>query len=395
MKLTYVAKKLDLDGGGSNFSLKLMARMLSNSGHDVTVLTLDPSRNNYPDGLPFEVVGSRARFGTRMGVLQHAYQAMTEHASETEVFHVFSPMLLPAAGYFRKRNESPPVVGRLNTYTMFCVNLDRMDGQCHQNCTVQAKFAHQDASTLKRIAKIPFYTSRTFIEPKLSGNLDAYFAISPAVKEIYTDVGLPADRISVVPNFYDPSFGPDQVPEPQTNTTGNLDLLYVGRIEPIKGIDCLVEALTRTTGTELTIVGEGSAVSDLKRLAASKKVKDRVSFEGWVSHDELPQYYRRADLFVHPALWPEPFGRTLLESMQMGTPALVSNLGGPPWVVGDAGLTFPRGDEERVSEILSKLRRESERLSELREACSNQLSRFEPHDVASSIEQRYVQLADR
>ncbi|WP_394324576.1 glycosyltransferase [Haloquadratum walsbyi] len=230
MKITYVVQKLNLDGGGSNFSLKLMAQMLSKEGHDVTVLTLDPSKNHYPDGLTFEVVSSQTRFGTRIGGLEHAYRAMSEHAAGTDLFHVFSPMLLPAAGYFRKRNEETPVVGRLNTYTRFCVNLNRMDGECHRNCTARAKFAHQDASIGKRIAKIPFYASRTFIEPKLSGKLDEYFAISPAVKEIYSDVSLPADRVSVVPNFYDPTFGSDEIPSHEIDPSTPLQLLYVARL---------------------------------------------------------------------------------------------------------------------------------------------------------------------
>ena len=391
MDITYIAHKLDLDRGGSNFSLELMARMLVNNGHDITVLTLEPSENTYPDDIPFDVIGSHAKYGTRMGALKHAYRAMSEKAAETDLFHVFSPTLLPAAGYFRQRNEIP-VVGRLNTYTMFCVNMDRMDGQCHRNCTIRAKFAHQNASTLKRIAKIPFYTSRTFIEPKLSGNLDAYFAISPAVKEIYSEVGLPADYISIIPNFYDPDFGLDHVPEPETNTSGVLDLLYVGRIEPIKGLDCLINAVAEVSGIKLTVVGKGSAVTNLTDLANSKGIQNRVSFEGWVAHNDLPQYYQNADLFVHPAQLPEPFGRTLLESMQMGTPALVSDIGGPPWVMGDAGLTFPRNDVGRLSEILSCLKCETDRLVELSKDCPNRLEQFKPQSVVSSIEQEYNRL---
>jgi|AntDeeMinimDraft_6_1070357.scaffolds.fasta_scaffold06833_2 glycosyltransferase involved in cell wall biosynthesis len=395
MKITYVAQKLDMDGGGSNFSLELMCRMLSKEGHDVTVLTLDPEDNNYPSDISFDVISSKTRFGTRMGVLEQAYRTMSEHASETDLFHVFSPMLLPAAGYFRKKDETTPVVGRLNTYTMFCVNLDRMDGSCHRNCTVRSKFAHQDASLQKRIAKIPFYTTRTFIEPRLSGNLDRYFAISPAVKEIYASVGLPADRISVVPNFYDPTFGQGEQPVQNPVSEGPLQLLYVGRIERIKGLDCLINAVAQTSNIELTVLGTGSAVSDLRELAQTKEIGDRVSFEGWTPHDELPSHYARADLFVHPARWPEPFGRTLLESMQMGTPALVADIGGPPWVVGDAGFTFPRENVERLSEILSNISDNPDRVVERQKSCAAELERYEPHRVVSSIEKEYNRLTDR
>jgi glycosyltransferase involved in cell wall biosynthesis len=393
MRITYIAQKLNMDGGGSNFSLELMSRMLSKQGHNITVITLNPEKNNYPDDLPFNVVGSKAKIGTRMGILENAHQVMSEYAADTDLFHIFSPKLLPAAGYFRNKNKAKPVVGRLNTYSMFCVNPNRMDGECHQNCTTRAKFAHQDASLSKRIAKIPFYLSKTFIEPELRRSLDAYFAISPAVKRIYSDVGLPAERISVVPNFYDPSFGPDKISVNSTNADGPLRLLYVGRIEPIKGLDCLINALARTSRIKLTIVGTGSTISDLRDLAESRGIRDRVSFEGRIPHDKLAPYYDQADLFVHPASWAEPFGRTLLESMQLGTPALVSDTGGPPWIVGDAGLTFPHGDAERLSEILSRIRDNPSKLTELSKACANRLERFNPSSVVSSIEQKYIHLS--
>jgi len=392
MDVTYVVPKLDMDGGGSNFSLELMGRTLSKRGHDVTILTLNPEKNDFPNNLPFKVDTSHAKFGTRIGSLVHAYQAMSEYAADTDVFHVFSPTLLPAAGYFRKQNDTTPVVGRLNTYTMFCVNLNRMNGDCHRNCTVRSKFAHQDASFRKRLAKVPFYASRTFIEPKLSGNLDAYDAVSPAVKEIYSEVGLPNERISVVPNFYDPTFGPDQIPADGIDSDEPLQLLYVGRIEPMKGLDCLINALPQTSEVEVTIIGTGSALSDLNDLADSEGVEDRVSFEGWISHDELPPYYRDADLFVHPARLPEPFGRTLLESMQMGTPAIVSNVGGPPWVVGNAGQTFPRNNAERLSEIITQFQQRPNRLTKFQEACFKQLKRFEPDTIISQTEKKYRQV---
>lgn len=392
MNISYVAKKLNFDGGGSNFSLELMARTLSKRGHDITVLTLNPDENKYPSNLPFEVIESKPKLGTRFGHLEHTYRTMSEHATSTDLFHVFAPSLLPAAGLFRHRNETTPVVGRLNTYSMFCVNKDQINGTCHQNCTVRAKFAHQDASVQKRIAKIPFYASRTFAEPKLSGMLDSYFAISPAVKQIYTDVGIPTDRILVVPNFYDPDFVSDKPAYSEPSQHKKINILYVGRIKQSKGLDCLIEALSQTDEISATIVGDGSALSDIRDLVDARELTERVTFEGRVPHNTLPQYYQSTDLFIHPARWPEPFGRTLLETMQMNTPALVSDIGGPPWVVGNAGLTFPKDNANILSKILTHLQNCPEELMKLSKNCSSQLERFEPDRVVSSIEHEYTRL---
>jgi glycosyltransferase involved in cell wall biosynthesis len=395
MRITFVAKKLDMDGGGSNFSLDLMARSLSERGHDVSILTIDPTMNDLPPDPPFDVITPpNSRFGTRIGLLEQVYRALSERADETDLFHVFTPTFLPAAGLFRKRDGSTPVVGQLNTYTMFCANMDRMNGECHRNCNIRAKFAHQDASIAKRIAKIPFYTSRTYAEPQLSNALDGYFAVSPAAKRIYSEVGLPERRIAVVPDFYDPEFltGFDQ-PQYGPKSSG-LRVLYVGRVEPLKGLDNLIRALPRTEGVTAKIVGDGQSLPELRSLASELDVDSRVSFEGWMDHEELPLYYYNADVFIHPARLPEPFGRTLLESMQCGTPAIVSDIGGPPWVVGDAGMAFPVGDDARLAQRLNELQADSNALSGLHEGCLERIERFSPEDVIKTIDSKYNQLCE-
>jgi glycosyltransferase involved in cell wall biosynthesis len=374
--------------------MELTARMLSKSGHNVRVITLDSQKNVYDKNLSFNVIESQSKLGTRLGTLMHAYQVMSDNARSTDIFYVFSPALLAAAGYFRKQNDTTPAVGRLLSYTMFCVNITQMDGECHQNCTARAKFTHQEASLGKRIAKIPLYSSRTYVEPKLSRNLDAYFAISPAVKKIYSEVGIPENKISTIPNLYDPTFGSDKMLAGRRCSDEPVQLLHVGRIEPAKGIDCLIKALAQTSRIELTIVGDGSALSDLRALVDSKGIKDRVYFEGWVQNEDLPSYYRSADLFVHPARFPEPSPRTLLESMQMGTPALVADIGGLPWVAGEAGIVFPPEDTNRLSEILLDIQDNRAKLREIKDNCVDQLEQFRPQNVISSIEREFIRLRE-
>ena len=393
MKITFVASKLDLTGGGSNFSLELLARRLSNRGHEVSILTMKPKNNNLPQDREFDIIiPPKNRFGTRLGAQEHVYRSMESCSDETDLFHVFTPSMLSGVGLFCRQNQETPVIGRLNTYTNFCVNLNEMDGECHKSCDIRSKFKHQDANLFKRIAKLPFYTSRTYIEPSLSSGLDQYFAISPAVKEIYVEVGFPEDRINVVPNFLDPDFGlenSDRHSKPDENV---LSVLYVGRIIKAKGIDCLIRALARTDEIQAKIVGTGEATAELQSLAANFNLRDRVHFEGRVRHQELPRYYSEADGLVHPARLPEPFGRTILESFQCGTPAIVSNTGGPPWIVGDAGKTFQPDDVARLAEILGELRDNPDQIDEMEKNCQSQLDRFRPEKVVPKIENQYKEV---
>jgi len=391
MNVTFVTQKLNLQGGGSNFSLELMARSLINRGNEVRILTLKPNLNNLPNKYQFNILEPpKQRFGTRLGRLERAYRAMKYYQNSTDLYHVFTPSLLAAAGLFRSHQTKTPVIGRLNNYTNFCVNSNLMDGECHRNCDIRSKFKHQDAGLPKRILKLPFYASRTYAEPQLSSKLDRYFAVSPAVKKIYTDIGFPPERIVVIPNFYDPNFGLEH--KTTKESTEQLDVLYVGRIKRSKGIDILLRALSQVSNVSAKIIGTGEALSELRSLSTELGLRERVVFTDRIEHEELPDHYMNADIFVHPGRWPEPLNRTLLESLQCGTPAIVSDIGGPPWAIGDAGMTFPSEDYVRLAEILDELKRNRSKIRRMASKCEAQLSRFSPDKVVDEIQREYEEI---
>lgn len=111
-------------------------------------------------------------------------------------------------------------------------------------------------------------------------------------------------------------------------------ILYVGRVEPLKGIEILIKALPMlesSSDTRLMIVG-GSSEKDselerLKGLATQLGIDDRVTFTGPLKQTELPTYYSAADAFVLPSYY-ESFGLVALEAMACGTPVVVSRVGG-------------------------------------------------------------------
>ena len=111
-------------------------------------------------------------------------------------------------------------------------------------------------------------------------------------------------------------------------------ILYVGRIEPLKGLDILLRAVALLSGaadTNLLIVGgnleEDAEMERLKTLAHTLDISDIVTFTGSVKQEELPAYYSAADVFVLPS-WYESFGLVALEAMSCGTPVVVSRVGG-------------------------------------------------------------------
>ena len=120
----------------------------------------------------------------------------------------------------------------------------------------------------------------------------------------------------------------------ELNLPDKRTILYVGRIEPLKGLDILLRAVSLLREEEenhLLIIG-GSLENDpellrLKSLATELDISDIVTFTGAVSQERLPAYYSAADIFVLPS-WYESFGLAALEAMSCGTPVVVSRVGG-------------------------------------------------------------------
>ncbi len=112
-------------------------------------------------------------------------------------------------------------------------------------------------------------------------------------------------------------------------------LLFVGRIEPLKGVDILLGAAAQLEAESdcfVLVVGGDSAardgeVANLRSLASELGISERVSFLGAVDHERLPLFYSAADVCVVPSCY-ESFGLVALEARACGTPVVASRVGG-------------------------------------------------------------------
>lgn len=124
---------------------------------------------------------------------------------------------------------------------------------------------------------------------------------------------------------------------------GSKILLFVGRIEALKGLDLLVDTAAHldARGLKVIVVGneaDGSGdLARLKQMANDLEIADSIEFVGRVNQDRLPWYYSAADVCVVPSYY-ESFGLVALESMACGTPVVASRVGGLPTII-DHGKT--------------------------------------------------------
>ena len=184
---------------------------------------------------------------------------------------------------------------------------------------------------------------RPVVEAEVMASADRIIAFSPherdAMERLY---GADANKVSLVPCGVDLSvFRPlDQsAVRDRLGLNGEKLLLYVGRIEPLKGLDLLVETAAHMDigeSVRMIVVGAdangGRELDRVKQMAKEMDLEDQIDFIGQVDHTELPLYYNAADVCVVPSYY-ESFGLVALESMACGTPVVATRVGGLSTIV--------------------------------------------------------------
>jgi len=133
-------------------------------------------------------------------------------------------------------------------------------------------------------------------------------------------------------------------------------ILFVGTLQPRKNIERLIEAFSRLErqDLDLIIIGKkGWMFESILNAPKKFEVSDRVKFLHDVTDDDLPSYYKNAEMFVLPSLY-EGFGLPVLEAMSYGCPVITSNTSSLPEAGGDAALYI---DPKNVSDITEKMKK--------------------------------------
>jgi glycosyltransferase involved in cell wall biosynthesis len=163
--------------------------------------------------------------------------------------------------------------------------------------------------------------------------------------------GVDPSKIETIPNGVDMRWFEHAA---KIDLIGHPALLFVGRLEPEKGVDILVESMKELLKilpeAVLHIVGSGSLGNELRRLTASDGLEDNVILHGETA--DTPRFYKSADVCVFPSLI-ETFGNTALEAMAAGKPVVATRRGGVPEFLThfENGLLVEPDREELVDAI--------------------------------------------
>ncbi len=189
--------------------------------------------------------------------------------------------------------------------------------------------------------------------------LDGRIAVSRPAME-FASRYFPGDY-AIIPNGVDVNHFSADVAPIEEYCDGKLNIMFVGRLEKRKGVGHLLKAYRRIKRefprSRLIVVGpDGNLRRDYQMIVARWRLAD-VVFVGYVSDDDLPRYYKAADIFCAPAIGKESFGIVLLEAMAASKPIVASNIEGYANLIshGVNGLLVKPKDEKALAAALSQL----------------------------------------
>ncbi len=183
-------------------------------------------------------------------------------------------------------------------------------------------------------------------------------------------------------------------------------VLFVGRLERLKGVDVLLRAVARIDGSlraglRVVVIGQDGSDTDesetarLRALAGQLGLDERVQFIGSVAHDRLPLYYSAADVCVMPS-HSESFGLVALEAQACGCPVLAAAVSGLQSVVRDevTGFLVPDHDPASYAERLQRLLAEPELSEQMGRRGTLLAQRFTWSRTADRLLEVYEELAE-
>lgn len=325
MRVAIVVKDFPPDTiGGTETQTKRMATALTDRGHEVTVFT--KRYGDHDDGdLPFEVVRvPNVRASPFVSTLTFLLACTVLLAHRADEFDICQCMMVYPNGFLGY------VVERLTGLPYF------------------AWIRGGDYYFMKDIRWKRWIIRRVLSDTRV---LVQAPGIADDVRSDFPDLD---PDLAVLGNGV-------EVPE---ETADGDNVLFVGRLAPMKGVDTLIRAMAGLDAP-LTIVGDGPERDRLESLA--ENLGADVTFVGRVPPEKVDDYYREAGVFCLPSTGEEGLPNAVLEAMSWGLPPVTTDSGGLPSLVGDGdrGLVVPRGDSEALRDRLTTLLADPDRRAAL------------------------------
>ncbi|MDQ1192353.1 glycosyltransferase involved in cell wall biosynthesis [Brevundimonas vesicularis] len=322
--------------GGAERSVAQLAQGLRRAGAEASVLTLTPGRepvNEWIDGVPVQRLSLRNLYWPYDGVRRSAVRRAVWHGLEAanplmdqavdravarvrpDLIHLHLSTGFSLSVYHAAARRDLPLVQTLRDWSMLCAraSLFRRGRRCERRCRSCVLLTAGKRVRSQAVGHVIGLSGPVLETHRAAG----YFRRTPG---------------SVIGNA---AGAAAMAPKPSLIEAPTMRFGFLGRVEPEKGIEVLLAA-TRGLGGDwsLNVAGRGEAdyVQALRRAYDDPRII-------WLGQVEAEAFWPKVDVLVAPAVWAEPFGRSVVEAVQQGRGVIASRIGGLAEAAQGAGMS--------------------------------------------------------
>jgi glycosyltransferase involved in cell wall biosynthesis len=346
-----------------------------NHGHTIIPFSMQDERNYstpfskyFIDHIDYKTLNKDKSINSGIKILQKSIYSMEAHinlerlleehhvdiAHLNNIHNYLTPSIIPL---FKKRGIK--VIWTLHDYKILCPNTTFLSGEIiceackggkYYNCTL--KRCKKGSYLASSIASIESYFNT------LAGyynDVDYFICPSHFLHDKIIEYGFPKEKVKWIPYCYHAKL--------MTTSADNLDankkdyILYVGRLEPTKGVLTLVKAFREIkSNVRLKIIGDGSQRKEIEDYLSNNGLKN-IDVEGFKIKTDVIRFIKNCLFSICPSEWYENFPFSIIEAMLLGKPVIGSDIGGIPELIIDdrTGYTFKPGSFKDLSKKIEKL----------------------------------------
>lgn len=329
--------------GGEDTVFDLETRLLAGAGHEVSTLLLTN------DSIGSGVSKIQAALGSIYSRNGYWRMAAALDEQRPDVVHVHNPFpLLSPSIFYATKKANVPVVWTLHNYRTFCANgLLFRDGKSCEECLGRLPFPAVAHRCYRGSAAGSAVVATSIAVHSRGGTwlnkVDRFIALTEFSRSKFVQAGLPAEKISVKPNF---------VPDPpRVEVIPQKCALFIGRLSVEKGVKTLVDSW-RNVDKPLFIIGDGP-----DRLSLEQSAPANVHFLGHLPRDAVLHEMAAAEIIIVPSIWYENCPMVVVEAMALGKPIVASRIGALAEIIQDdvSGLLFKVGDRDDLARAVNYL----------------------------------------
>ena len=338
------------DTGGMSVYIRELARELGKMGHTVDIFT----RIHDPADSLVEHMGPNSH-------LIHLKAGQKATINKIDVYHSLPEFIRNLERFWQENNLTYDVV--FSHYWISAL----VGKHLQQKFNIPYMAMYHTLGAIKNAIGIGTGEPALRIESEKETIADCRKIIVATEKEkddIAFYYGAEPEKVSVIPcgvnmemfRPYDKALSRQKL-----GLSGEKIILFVGRVDPLKGIDRLIQSLPLLKNAEnskLVVIGGDTGsrveVEKLQQLAKDLGAGSRVVFQGTVKQDILPYYYSAADVCVVPSYY-ESFGLVPLESLACGTPVVATDVGDLKNIIKqfETGMIVPDNSPQKLATAIS------------------------------------------